>query len=404
MNKTILYALCLGLGAAHLSCSEIPQVYSHENPSETFPAIAMPDSLCDLPPIDYLPDPFEWADGSGRSTAFGDWERHRYETMQRLMHYELGIKPQTPRDSIEARMEGDTLIVTVHERGEELVLTSVIHKPEGKGPFPAIIGIGMPTGSLPAKLFDDRGIAKMAFNFTQVMAHTQERGKQPINRLYPELSDMGAYIAWPWGVSRLIDGLEIVGEEAGIDLKHLAISGCSFAGKMALFSGAFDERIALTIAQEPGGGGVDAWRVSETLGNVETIERTNYAWFLTSMRRFALENVNHLPIDHHQVAALIAPRALLVLGNTDYEWLADESNYVSCRAARNVWKTFGIEDRMGFSIEGGHMHCLLPETQYPEVEAFIDRFLLEKKEINTIVTKAPMFENVDYKRWTPWAE
>lgn len=59
----------------------------------------------------------------------------------------------------------------------------------------------------------------------------------------------------------------------------MAVSGCSFAGKMALFAGAFDERIALTIAQEPGGGGVDAWRVSETLGNVETLGRTSYAWF-----------------------------------------------------------------------------------------------------------------------------
>jgi hypothetical protein len=31
--------------------------------------------------------------------------------------------------------------------------------------------------------------------------------------------------------------------------------GCSYADKMALFAGAFDERIALTIAQESGGGG-----------------------------------------------------------------------------------------------------------------------------------------------------
>ena len=49
-------------------------------------------------------------------------------------------------------------------------------------------------------------------------------------------------------------------------MSHIAVSGCSFAGKMALFSGALDERIALTIAQEPGGGGVNSWRVSETLG------------------------------------------------------------------------------------------------------------------------------------------
>lgn len=201
----------------------------------------------------------------------------------------------------------------------------------------------------------------------------------------------------------MIDGLEKVGKKSRIDLSHLAISGCSFAGKMALFAGAFDERIALTIAQEPGGGGVNAWRVSETLENVETLGRTNYAWFLESMRQFAGKNVNRLPIDHHELAALIAPRALLVLGNTDYEWLAEESNYVSCQAARMVWKAFGIEDRMGFSIQGGHMHCMLPKSQYPEVEAFIDKFLLGKTDVDTFVTKADMFEDMDYLKWMPWA-
>lgn len=31
-----------------------------------------------------------------------------------------------------------------------------------------------------------------------------------------------------------------------------------------------------------------------------------------------------------------------------------------------------------YSIVGGHPHCMLPESQYPEVEAFIDKFLLGK--------------------------
>jgi len=313
------------------------------------------------------------------------------------------MKPVVSKDSIEATLINDTLRVVVHENGETLLLTAPIKYPEGNGPFPAIIGIGRPTGSLPVQLFDKRRIAQITFNFTQVMSHTQKRGNEPINRLYPDQTDMGAYCAWPWGISRLIDGLEKVGKKSRIDLSHLAVSGCSFAGKMALFAGAFDERIALTIAQEPGGGGVDAWRVSETLGNVETLGRTSYAWFLESMRQFAGKNVNRLPIDHHELAALIAPRALLVLGNTDYEWLAEESNYVSCQAARMVWKAFGIEDRMGFSIQGGHMHCMLPESQYPEVEAFIDKFLLGKTDVDTFVSKADMFEDVDYLKWMPWA-
>lgn len=380
----------------------IPLVYDKECANDNFRVPEMP-AIDKLPEITTLPDPFAWADGSGRSTDFKDWERHRFEIARQLQHYELGMKPVVSKDSIEATLINDTLRVVVHENGEALLLTAPIKYPEGNGPFPAIIGIGRPTGSLPVQLFDKRRIAQITFNFTQVMSHTQKRGNEPINRLYPDQTDMGAYCAWPWGISRLIDGLEKVGKKSRIDLSHLAVSGCSFAGKMALFAGAFDERIALTIAQEPGGGGVDAWRVSETLGNVETLGRTSYAWFLESMRQFAGKNVNRLPIDHHELAALIAPRALLVLGNTDYEWLAEESNYVSCQAARMVWKAFGIEDRMGFSIQGGHMHCMLPESQYPEVEAFIDKFLLGKTDVDTFVSKADMFEDVDYLKWMPWA-
>lgn len=380
----------------------IPLVYDKECANDNFRVPEMP-AIDKLPEITTLPDPFAWADGSGRSTDFKDWERHRFEIARQLQHYELGMKPVVSKDSIEATLINDTLRVVVHENGETLLLTAPIKYPEGNGPFPAIIGIGRPTGSLPVQLFDKRRIAQITFNFTQVMSHTQKRGNEPINRLYPDQTDMGAYCAWPWGISRLIDGLEKVEKKSRIDLSHLAVSGCSFAGKMALFAGAFDERIALTIAQEPGGGGVDAWRVSETLGNVETLGRTSYAWFLESMRQFAGKNVNRLPIDHHELAALIAPRALLVLGNTDYEWLAEESNYVSCQAARMVWKAFGIEDRMGFSIQGGHMHCMLPESQYPEVEAFIDKFLLGKTDVDTFVSKADMFEDVDYLKWMPWA-
>ena len=380
----------------------IPLVYDKEYTNDNFqlPGILPIDKL---PEIATLPDPFAWADGSGRSTDFKDWKRHRFEIAHQLQHYELGMKPVTPRDSIEAILNNDTLRVIVHENGEVLLLTAPIKYSEGNGPFPAIIGIGRSTGALPEQLFDKRKIAQITFDFTQVMSHTQKRGNEPINRLYPEQTEMGSYCAWSWGISRLIDGLEKVEKKSRIDLSHLAISGCSFAGKMALFAGAFDERIALTIAREPGGGGVNAWRVSETLENVETLGRTNYAWFLESMRQFAGKNVNRLPIDHHELAALIAPRALLVLGNTDYEWLAEESNYVSCQAARMVWKAFGIEDRMGFSIQGGHMHCMLPESQYPEVEAFIDKFLLGKTDVDTFVTKADMFEDMDYLKWMPWA-
>ena len=388
--------LATGISAA---CSDIPLVFDKENTAAEFEAPAMPP-LEELEALETLPDPLEFEDG-GRVKKYSQWERRRAEILAQLQHYEVGFKPETPRECIDARMEGDTLVADITVNGETLTIRSLIQYPEGDGPFPAIIGIGMGAGSLPQQIFKDRNIAMIAFPFWEVMSHTQKRGEEPLNRLYPDQLEIGSYAAWPWGVSRLIDALEIVGEESRIDLKHLAISGCSFAGKMALWSGAMDERIALTIAQEPGGGGAAAWRVSETLGNVETLARTNYSWFKESMRVFGEENVNRLPMDHHELCALVAPRALLVFGNPDYEWLADEAGYVSCVAARKVWEAFGIADRMGYSFVDGHMHCMLPESQWPELEAFVDRFLLGK-DVPTEVTKAPMFTEVDVEKWINW--
>lgn len=379
--------------------SSPPSVYSVEHTGEKFELPKLPE-LNDLPVVSPLTDPFMWSSGKGRVDKFAEWSRRRAEIKAEIEHYEIGQKPGRP-EKISATYEGGVLTVVVKVNEESLTLRARVSLPKGDGPFPAVIGIGRGTGSLPPGLFRDRKIATISYNFAEVMSHTQRRGREPINRLYPRLEHMGAYSAWSWGVSRIIDGLELVEKDLKIDRKRLAVTGCSFAGKMALFAGAFDERIALTIAQEPGGGGAAAWRVSETLGNVEKLGATSHAWFMEKMFQFSGRNVSRLPTDHHELMAMVAPRALLVLGNPDYKWLAEESGYISCRAAHEVWKKFGIEDRFGFSIVAGHGHCQLPEKQRPEVEAFVDKFLLGKQSANTKVTISP-YETVDYKRWIAW--
>lgn len=396
---------CLSLSLAVLACSEAepPLVYDKENTLTSFKAPQMSPSGLETPQ-ESLPNPFAWASGRGEVKNFRDWEKRRAEISSMIQYYETGIKPTVAPGDVSARMSGDTLYVEVKVGGETLTLSSYIAYPEsGEGPFPVMIGTSVM--SLPHSLFEDRPVALMVFNEKQVNNYTQwgphgSRGEFEFDRLYPDLKENGAYVEWAWGLSRLIDGLCQLGEEkTRIDTRRIGVTGCSYAGKMALFCGAFDERVALTIAQEPGGGGAAAWRVSHTLKDVESLEKTDYNWFLESFRdTFSGEKVWNIPYDRHELCAMICPRALLLLGNTDYQWLADESGYVSANAARKVWERFGIADRMGWSIEGGHPHCLLPESQYPEVEAFIDRFLLGK-DVPTVVMKAPMFENVDLSRW-----
>jgi len=232
MKTLVLLSIALaGASIFHpVAAQDMPLVYPVEETCPECDAPFMP-GIEDLSSIPGLPDPFMWSDGRGRIRYYSDWAHRRAEIKAQLQHYEIGEKP-TDHDSLNARFENGTLTVDVWRNGKKLTLSSAITQPAGAGPFPLAIGMG--GLNIPDSLLANRNIARMNFNFGQVMVHTQTRGSEPMNDLYPELKYMGAYAAWPWGVSRLIDGLEIVADEAKIDTEHLSVSGCSFAGKMAI--------------------------------------------------------------------------------------------------------------------------------------------------------------------------
>ncbi|MGE5811381.1 MAG: fibronectin type III domain-containing protein [Ignavibacteria bacterium] len=386
------------------SAQEMPLVYDVENTGSDCPIPYLP-SISELPSIPSLPDPFAWADGRGRMSNFSDWRYRRAEIKAEIENYEIGEKPVRP-DTIEASFSGGILTVIVTENGQTLTLTSQVVLPSGTGPFPAVIGLGgfSGSGSIPSDIFSSRDIAQITFNHNQVTTYGNPINSNPYYLLYPHLNitNTGQYSAWAWGVSRIIDGMELVQNVLPIDLKHLAVTGCSYAGKMAIFAGAFDERIALTIGQESGGGGYTTWRYSEEINKIESVEtlgKTDYNWFKDAMRQFS-SAVSKLPEDHHELMAMVAPRALLVTGNPDYVWLADESGHVGSKAAKEVWNALGIPDRFGYSIVSGHTHCQVPGSQIPEIEAFVEKFLLGNTTANTNITTTPYSTNLS--NWITW--
>jgi len=459
---SILTALVAGLAlgnsanAEQVSSTTLPLVYSEENTGATFakPAKLTADQMesCEM-----LPDPFAWSNGEGRSEEFADWSKRRNEIKSEVEYYEIGVKPDVDRDQVDADYvvtyyEKDTTIINhyswgdwkwsdtaYHKAGDlkssELVirvtvgdstayLTSNVTIPEGDGPFPVFISMG---GSGFSGNF--ARCIQLSFNTDQVATYGSSSAryagniaqrKDQFNSLYPEFYDNGNYSKWSWGVSRLIDGLEIANEKGQlkVDLKHIALSGCSYAGKMAMFCGAFDERVALTIAQEPGGGGASAWRTIDYVDKnsvmkkrgdgVEGLGNTNFSWFMTSLQKFN-GKADILPHDHHEILAMCAPRALLVLGNTDMEWLCDYSTYITCRAAEKVYEKFGIEDRFGFVIDGGHNHCSATAAESAAVDSFAAKFIFGDTTVNTTIRTAINgsqydIEDADYEVWiSGWA-
>ena len=385
---------------ASIFAQELPLVYNIENTGADCPRPLL-QSIDQLPIIQSLPDPFEWADGRGRMSNYSDWRLRRAEIGAQILHYEIGDKPARP-DTITASYSAGKLTVNVTKNGKTITLTSSISLPSGTGPFPAIIRMTFGTYNPPAA--NTGNIADIAYYHDQVTTYNSPQNSDPYYGLYPNLNidNTGQYSAWAWGVSRIIDGLELVKDVLPIDIKHLAVMGCSYAGKMALFSGAFDERVALTIALESGGGGATSWRYSgsEPTGSVEGLAQTSNQWFKESMFQFGGSNVSKLPEDHHELMAMVAPRALFVTGNPDYTWLSNPSCYVASKACQQVYDALGISDRFGFSIVGGHAHCSIPADQNLELSAFEDKFLLGKENVNTNVSTSPY--SIDLSKWITW--
>ncbi len=105
-------------------------------------------TLSELPAIQSLPDPFEWADGRGRISHYSDWEYRRNEIGDQIQNYEIGERPSRP-DTITASYSNSTLTVNVTMNGKTLTLTSQVILPAGSGPFPVVIGMDSPYGSIP---------------------------------------------------------------------------------------------------------------------------------------------------------------------------------------------------------------------------------------------------------------
>ncbi|MBR6448490.1 MAG: hypothetical protein IKS96_00855 [Fibrobacter sp.] len=397
MNKSLYVALILGLCSAGFA--EVPLNFDVENRGKDLGATAG-----ELKTNKKLPNPFEFHDGS-KVSKYGDWSKRRNEIKADIEKYEIGEKP-IPSD-VSATYSGGTLTVTVKEGGKTATITSKFSIPSGKGPHPIIIGMNSGTGSLSSSIFS--GFVQVPFSHDQVAKYSMN-GQKDTNvgfyKFYGNKNQNGDYSAWSWGVSRLIDGLALIAKDHNLDMSKIAVTGCSYAGKMALFAGAFDERVTLTIAQESGGGGINSWRTSADFAsrgtNIEKIDNTNYSWFMQSLQR---QDPYKLPHDHHELIGMIAPRAFLALGNPGYEWLGDESGYKSVMVATEVWKAMGIEDRIGFDFTGNHEHCQAASSQNSSVTAFVDKFLRNKSantDIHIKPTNGKGFKIDNYADWIDW--
>ncbi|KAF2672305.1 hypothetical protein BT63DRAFT_370104 [Microthyrium microscopicum] len=346
-----------------------------------------------------LPNPFKFNNGKAVATK-EDWACRREEMRTMLQQFELGTKPPKP-EKVTGTFSGNSLSITSSVGGKTMTFSVSIKLPSGgAGPYPVIIGNG--GSSLPSF----PGVATMMFNNNDIAANMagSDRGKGKFYSLYPG-SDAGALTAWAWAVSRIIDVLEET-PAAKIDPKRVAITGCSRNGKGALTIGALDDRIALVIPEESGSGGTACWRLCDAEGKsakVQTASQivTENVWFSKKFDQYS-KAVNTLPYDHHFLLGLVAPRGMITIDNAEPKWLGPMASWGCSNAARTIYDALGAQDNFGETLASSHPHCSFPAVQKPEVEAFVNKFLLGQSSVATKVFKAYTAQPFEKSQWIDW--
>ena len=251
------------------------------------------------------------------------------------------------------------VVLMLNYRGNHTVLDdAVVKSPEGawfkasNGYTPEESKTGAMRDSnarsiIPADYLAARGSALLTACFAQISPDVEvTRGDDEklaytrIFDLWPRRSEadddnITSLGAWAWTLSRGLDLAERIPE---IDAKKCVATGSSRLAKTAMLAAARDERFAVCVLNQTGGGGCPL--AKRDFGeNVSTEMKSFPHWYCRAYGKY-VDNEQAMKFDQHLLLASIAPRALLVQGFNS-GWFDTKGEYLSCRAASCAWEFLG---------------------------------------------------------------
>ncbi|MEU8613974.1 cellulose binding domain-containing protein, partial [Actinoplanes sp. NPDC048791] len=334
---------------------------------------ALPDAGS-LPTIAKLPDPFTRLNGT-RITSTSDWQCRRAEIKKLAEKFVYGEKPAKPA-TVTGTVSSTNVTVNVSHNGKSSSFSAKVELPSGSGPFPAVVvlgGFGADTAGIKAA-----GAAVINYDpYAVGKEGTPRNNKQgAFYSIYGASSSTGLLVAWAWGVSRIIDVIE---QSNGSILRADAtgVTGCSRFGKGAIVTGAFDQRIALTMPIESGSAGAPIFRGIPGEG-AQSLSSAygEQPWLGDAFGSFT-GSPARLPVDTHELVAMVAPRGLFIMDNPHIANLGPKSASVAALGGAEVYQALGAGANITYwsDVQDG-THCAnRPEWRTP-LQQHIQKFLL----------------------------
>lgn len=193
----------------------------------------------------------------------------------------------------------------------------------------------------PLSLITERGYAVAMVYAGDLVPDDPETAKTALTRLYgpqPRLAPGGALAAWAWLYSALGQSLS---HEPGLQNVPVVAWGHSRNGKAALLAAATDPHIAAVIAHQSGRGGAALTR-SKAGESVAQITKAFGFWFTPRFATYAGRE-DEIPVDQHQLLALIAPRPLLIGSGDRDAWSDPAGAFRAAQAASPVYELYGAK-------------------------------------------------------------
>ena len=333
----------------------------------------MPDLVSlSVPPADYAPQAVALP-GLTIGPSRASWHTQRQALRQRWLDT-LGHGPSVPPlepQVGEAEDLGEVRRCLLNYQVEDGVrVEAYLLQPAGDGPFPAVLvyhptndtSILEPAGlAPPASLQFGLNLARRGYvtlcprNYLWGYRGLPEKGPHDFDS-FRRITE-GLLQRWPaWtGMGKMVwDGLRAVDyllTRPEVDATRLGCVGHSLGAKEVLYSLAFDERLQAGVSNDGGVG----------------LPQSNWdaPWYLG-------EGIHQRPdLEHHQIVALCAPRALLVLGGGRQPSRAEPGvspatdnlrtwNYLE--AARPAYRLYGASARLGMLLHD-RGHCVPPEAE-----------------------------------------